>query len=133
MRDRELIFRKQNHYNFLWIMICFLLTIFFLIIVFYEVPTYYHTMGIIQKGEKNVSILLESSELHKIYNAEVIINHKKIEEYELVVSDFISTEGKIYNQVNIVLDYEFDEEIVNVSFELPKTRILEKIWKGMME
>lgn len=135
MREREMIFQKQQPYNLIWLMILFLLSILGIIICFYKIPTYYHTTGIYKEEDKNVSVLLESFKLSKLYDSKVIINFKSIENQKLEISEFIVSEGKIYNQIIIEVEEPLDDVdgIVNVSFESPKKTILEKIWKGMMQ
>lgn len=135
MREREMIFQKQQLYNLIWLMILFLLSILGIIICFYKIPTYYHTTGIYKEEDKNVSVLLESFKLSKLYDSKVIINCKSIENQKLEISEFIVSEGKIYNQIIIEVEEPLDDGdgIVNVSFESPKKTILEKIWKGMMQ
>lgn len=133
MYSRELFFRKHSNYVIFWIITVAILLIAFLFIAFYKYTPYYKTAGIYDKEGKYVSFILENNKLFYIHDTEINIDNQKLDSTSIVVGDVIYAENKIYQNLKVFIPNEFQEGIVNVSFKLPKTTILNTIWKGLIE
>lgn len=133
MYSRDIIFKKQPCYIIIWIILFIILLFSLLFISFYKYNPYYIVTGIYDKEGNNVTFLLENNKLFYIQDAEIIVNKVIINKKDVLIGEYVYSENKIYNSLSISLDSKLNEPLVSISFKLPKTTILRKIWKGLME
>ena len=133
MHSKGIILKKEPNYLFFWIIVLLIIFISLAFISFYKYNPYYVITGIYDKEVNNVHVLLENNKLFYVQDAEIRINKKVINKENVVVGEYVYLENKIYNDIIISSDNVYKDSLVNISFKLPKTTILEKIWKGMME
>lgn len=133
MHDIELIYKKDPNYIILWTVIFTILIIFIYFIAFYKYTPYYKIVGILNNENNNISFIIDHDKISDLYNSEIIINKNRINNYDLIFSDNIYSENKIYNQVELSQSEEQVEDIVSIKLQMPRTTILKKLWKGMIE
>ncbi len=133
MFSRDILFKKQSNYLGFWLTIIFIIIIIMSFCCFFEYNPYYTVNGIYEKEAGYVSFVLENNKLFYIYDSEIKVNKTKIDKDDIKIGEYIYLESKIYNTITIPLEEVLDGALVNISFKLPKTTILRKIWKGMME
>lgn len=132
MRDREIIFRNEPHHLLLWIIILISFLILGIIMINYTYSPYYHTVGIYEKENKSISIVLASDKVSDIKNSHLKINNQKIDNYEININDYFIDNNKLYYELKIFLNAEFEDKFLSVVIELPKTTILKQIKKGLI-
>lgn len=132
MYDRKQLFPKKHDYLIFWITTFSMILILFLISYFYTYNPYYKTIGIYDKEVENVSFLLENSKLHYIYDSKIRIDKDTVDNKSVIVGEYVYSENKVFNQIYIPVK-NINDPIINITFELPKTTILKKIWKGLIE
>lgn len=132
MYDRKQLFPKKHDYLIFWITTFSMILILFLISYFYTYNPYYKAVGIYDKEVENVSFLLENSKLHYIYDSKIRIDKDTVDNKSVIVGEYVYSENKVFNQIYIPVK-NINDPIINITFELPKTTILKKIWKGLIE
>lgn len=133
MYSKDVIFKEQHFYVIIWVIIFIILLFTILFISFYKYNPYYVVTGIYDKEENNVTFLLENNKLFYVQDAEINVDKVNINKQNILIGEYISLENKIYNSLSISLDGKLTESLVSISFKLPKTTILKRIWKGLME
>lgn len=131
MENREWLFRRQKHYLAFWVIIIFMIIFSFFFITCFSYYPYYQVTGLYKKEDKNVFILLESTRIHNSEIIELKVEQEKINMKEIEISDYLVSDNKIYNQINIPFENDIDKGIVNVIIKLEKTTLWNKIWKGV--
>lgn len=132
MDNKDIFFQKQSNYCLFWIILITILIILFLVGFFYEYTPYYVTTGIYDKEDGYVTLLLENNKLFYVKSSKISVDKEIIDNNDIVVGEYIVAENKVYNEI-FILNKNIDKSIINITFELPKTTILKKIWKGMIE
>ena len=134
MNSKDLLFKKQSNYILFWIVISAILLFLLLFSYFYKYKPYYVTTGIYDKEVKNVVILLENNKLHYINDTKIKINKVSVDKENILVGEYISVDNKIYNQIFIkISNLDIEQSVITVTFELPETTILKRLWKGLIE
>lgn len=134
MNSKDLLFKKQSNYILFWIVISAVLLFLLLFSSFYKYKPYYVTTGIYDKEAKNVVILLENNKLHCINDTKIKVNKVSVDKESVLVGEYISVDNKIYNQIFIeISNLDIEQSVITVTFELPETTILKRLWKGLIE
>lgn len=134
MNSKDLLFKKQSNYILFWIVISALLLFLLLFSSFYKYKPYYVTTGIYDKEAQNVVILLENNKLHYINDTKIKVNKVSVDKKSVLVGEYISVDNKIYNQIFIkISNLDMEQSVITVTFELPETTILKRLWKGLIE
>lgn len=118
---------------FFWIIIFLVFIVIFLFCFFYQYTPYYVTTGIYEEEGKYVSFMLENNKLLYLQNATISIEDMAVDSSNILVGEVFHLESKLYQNITVLVEKKLENPTVNVLFQLPKTTILRKIWKGMME
>ena len=66
-----------------------------------------------------------------INNTKIKINKVSVDKENILVGEYISVDNKIYNQIFIeIFNLDIEQSVITVTFELPETTILKRLWKG---
>ena len=62
------------------------------------------------------------------------VNKVSVNKENVLVGEYISVDSKIYNRIFIkISNLDMEQSVITVTFELPETTILKRLWKGLIE